>query len=240
MYHCPWMIMVHWWVEFTCNMCWFNAKNTNFVGGTSVFDPTHVAYVRSCRTQCPETTSPWIWLTLETPIKHGFESALGLLQSIQIQYLNVFGCIIYEQALDTLCNVQRNAHIIICDTMTGIEYQGTFVINSNNVCLWWHSLVPIWFLDDEHPVNQGEWKAGAFSRFVMLQPWTCFQCLPQCQDDEDGHHPAPYNRLGHFCVLAGKLPMSKCCWRNLEPPTFLRLIFFPPGRETILLLLGDL
>lgn len=178
MYHCPWMIMVHWWVEFTCNMCWFNAKNTNFVGGTSVFDPTHVAYIGSCRTQCPETTSPWIWLTLETPIKHGFEYALGLLQSIQIQYLNVFGCIIYEQALDTLCNVQRNAHIIICDTMTGIEYQGTFVINSNNVCLWWHSLVPIWFLDDEHPVNQGEWKAGAFRGSWCFSPGLVFSVFP--------------------------------------------------------------
>lgn len=30
MYHCPWMIMVHWWVEFTCNMCWFNAKKHQF------------------------------------------------------------------------------------------------------------------------------------------------------------------------------------------------------------------
>lgn len=212
------MIMVHWWVEFTCNMCWFNAKKHKFCRWHLSFWPN-----TCCIYWITQNAVPWNNLTMKM---------IDIGNTHQTWFWICFGII--AKYPDTVLECVWMYYI-----WTGTWYIMQCTKKCTHHSLWYndgnqipgsirHKFLTMFACGGTHLFLSGFWMmntpstkgngrpVGFFSRCVMLQPWTCFQCLPQCQDDEDGHHPAPYNRLGHCCVPAGKLPMSKCCWRNLD------------------------
>ena len=103
-------------------------------------------------------------------------------------------------------------------------------------CLPAVTLVAIGFLHDEHLINQGECKADAFLRFVMLQPWILLKSassnVRMMKMDIILHHTT-----GWVIVV---------CWETADaqvllPPTFNLPPDFSvlPGGKQIQVLLGD-